>query len=125
GGGPAGDKLRAELTELLRRHLDGDPGFLVLTGLDGLGEEAARLFTVAVSRLAGELLPQDGAGTLLREVRDRGMRLGEGSTGRYSDSRDGGNLHTDGPHAPFAAPECFTLFCVRQSARGGDLVLVS
>src|SRR5690349_5498525 len=64
----------------VRRHLDARPGYFVLSGLDHLSEEQARRFTVAASRLAGELLPQDGAGALLRDVRDRGVRLGEGAT---------------------------------------------
>ncbi|KOU23259.1 hypothetical protein ADK52_18720 [Streptomyces sp. WM6372] len=108
----------------VRRHLDARPGFFVLSGLDHLDEEQARRFTVAVSRLAGDLLPQDGAGALLRDVRDRGVRLGEGATGRYSDSRQGGSLHTDAAHRPGRLPDIFALFCVRQASSGGALVTV-
>ncbi len=79
---------------------------------------------MAVSKLAGELLPQDGAGALLRDVRDRGVRLGEGATGRYSDSRQGGSLHTDAAHRPGRLPDIFTLFCFRQATSGGSLVMV-
>ncbi|MFF4100116.1 TauD/TfdA family dioxygenase [Streptomyces sp. NPDC001903] len=112
------------LADLVRRHLDARPGYFVLSGLDHLSEAQARRFTVAVSRLAGDLLPQDGAGALLRDVRDRGVRLGEGATGRYSDSRQGGSLHTDAAHRPGRLPDIFTLFCVRQAASGGALVTV-
>ncbi|MFJ9644131.1 TauD/TfdA family dioxygenase [Streptomyces sp. NPDC004244] len=118
--GEFGDTVR----DLVRRHLDARPGYFVLGGLDHLDEEQARRFTVAVSRLAGELLPQDGAGALLRDVRDRGVRLGEGATGRYSDSRQGGSLHTDAAHRPGRLPDIFTLFCYRQAVSGGSLVLV-
>ncbi|MFI6002343.1 TauD/TfdA family dioxygenase [Streptomyces sp. NPDC051366] len=112
------------IRQYVRRHLDARPGYFVLGGLDHLTEEQARRFTVAVSRLAGDLLPQDGAGALLRDVRDRGVRLGEGATGRYSDSRQGGSLHTDAAHRPGRLPDIFTLFCFRQASSGGALVTV-
>jgi len=53
------------------------------------------------------------------------VRLGEGGTGRYSDSRQGGSLHTDAPHKPAPVPDCFALYCVHQAPVGGDLCLVS
>ncbi|MFF1340772.1 TauD/TfdA family dioxygenase [Streptomyces sp. NPDC058290] len=112
------------IRQYVRRHLNARPGYFVLGGLDHLTEEQARRFTVAVSRLAGDLLPQDGAGALLRDVRDRGVRLGEGATGRYSDSRQGGSLHTDAAHRPGRLPDIFTLFCFRQASSGGALVTV-
>ncbi|MFI2663541.1 TauD/TfdA family dioxygenase [Micromonospora carbonacea] len=84
----------------------------------------ARRFTLTISSQLGDLLPQDGQGTLLHEVTDRGLRLGEGRAGRYSDSRQGGSLHTDAPHALPPTPDCFALYCVRQAPTGGDLCLV-
>ena len=116
--------LRAELRPLADRCLEDRPGFFVLTGLGHLDLDGMRAFALAASAALGDLLPQDGAGTLLREVRYRGVKLGEGSTGRYSDSREGGNLHTDSPHRPGAVPDYFALTCVHQAAVGGDLVLV-
>jgi len=116
--------MHAWLCGLGDRHLDGEPGYFVLTGLQHLDKQGMRSFATAASTALGELLPQDSSGTLLREVRYRGVRLGEGSTGRYSDSREGGNLHTDSPHRPNVVPDYFALACVRQAAIGGDLVLV-
>lgn len=107
-----------------RRYLDGDPGCFVLTGLEDLRPDELHTFAVTASTALGELLPQDSAGTLVREVRYRGVELGEGATGRYSDSRGGGNLHTDSPHRLGMVPDYFTLTCVHQAAVGGDLVLV-
>ncbi|MFY1677893.1 TauD/TfdA family dioxygenase [Streptomyces sp. WMMC905] len=118
------DVLQAELRQYAERHLDGSPGYFLLAGLDHLDLDGYRSFAVAASSALGRLMPQDGAGSLLREVRDRGVALGEGSTGRYSDSRTGGNLHTDSPHRPTAVPDYFTLTCVHQAAIGGDLLLV-
>ncbi|MEZ2390145.1 TauD/TfdA family dioxygenase [bacterium RCC_150] len=79
---------------------------------------------IAVSSSLGRLLPQDGAGQIVREVRYRGVKLGEGATGRYSDSREGGQFHTDGPHRADSAPDWFALLCIRQSNVGGGLILV-
>jgi alpha-ketoglutarate-dependent taurine dioxygenase len=114
---------RAGLAPLLREFVDAGPGVLVLTGLPA-EQAAAERAVVAVSRLLGTVLPQNREGTLVREVRDRGMALGEGARGRYSDSRLGGSLHTDGAEAPLPAPELFTLLCVRQSLVGGALQFV-
>ncbi|MFI6505402.1 TauD/TfdA family dioxygenase [Nonomuraea typhae] len=123
-GDASREDMRAWLRRLGDRHLDGGPGFFVLTGLRHLDEQGMRAFALAASASLGELLPQDSSGTLLREVRDRGVKLGEGATGRYSDSRQGGNLHTDSPHRPSAVPDYFALVCVHQAAIGGDLILV-
>jgi alpha-ketoglutarate-dependent taurine dioxygenase len=116
--------LGSRVQELAREHLDGQLGIFLLTGMPGLSVEHATEVTLAVSQLLGRLLPQDSQGALVRQVADRGLRLGEGRTGRYSDSRDGGNLHTDGPHHPSPVPDCFALFCVQQAESGGELCIV-
>jgi Taurine catabolism dioxygenase TauD, TfdA family len=117
-----------DLTELIRLHaarlMRQPPGFFILTGLGPLTEEQGRRVMTDASLALGRLLPQDNAGALIRSVRDRGLRIGEGQTGRYSDSRQGGNLHTDGPHRPGMPPDAFTLLCLSQSPIGGDLVLI-
>jgi len=123
-GDDATNGLRARIHELVGSHVDGDPGFFVLSGMADLDAEEAGAFTVSVSEMVGRLLPQDAKGTLLREVVDRGVKLGEGKTGRYSDSRQGGNLHTDGPHALPPVPDSFGLYCVHQAEVGGELCLI-
>ncbi|MEU6275760.1 TauD/TfdA family dioxygenase [Streptomyces populi] len=122
--GATREALRAELLPHAQRCLDGSPGCFVVTGLNHLDEEEYRQFALTASAALGDLVPQDSKGTLLREVRYRGVELGEGATGRYSDSRTGGSLHTDSPHRPTAVPDYFALACVHQAAVGGDLVLV-
>ncbi len=109
-----------ELGSLVRRYLDDGPGVLLLTGLPPDQEHGKRA-VLAISHMLGRPLPQDREGTLVREVRDRGTSIGEGARARYSDSRYGGNLHTDGAESPLPVPDIFTLFCVRQSRRGGAL----
>nr|WP_296070311.1 TauD/TfdA family dioxygenase [uncultured Actinoplanes sp.] len=124
GTGPLLAEVRERLHELVDTQLDGELGIFLVSGMEHLNREQAAAVTLRLSETVGTLLPQDAKGTLLREVVDRGVRLGEGATGRYSDSRDGGNLHTDGPHHPPPVPDCFTLFCVHQARTGGALCLV-
>jgi hypothetical protein len=114
------DRARAELTALVHTYLDNGRGVLILTGLpaDQAGGERAVL---RATRLVGEPLPQNREGTVIREVRDRGLTISQRDRTRYSDSRFGGNLHTDGAEAPLPAPDMFTLFCVRQATHGGAL----
>ena len=102
-----------------------DHGLAVVENVPVGGDTAStHEAALTISRCLGRLLPQDGDGALIREVRYRGKHLGEGATGRYSDSREGGNFHTDGPHRPDTAPEWFSLLCVRQARSGGGLILV-
>ncbi|MEY9846403.1 alpha-ketoglutarate-dependent taurine dioxygenase [Streptacidiphilus sp. BW17] len=116
--------LAALLRPLAETHLDSGSGYFILSGLDRLDPAEFTAFTLAAAGALGRLVPQDSKGTLLREVRDRGVKLGEGATGRYSDSRQGGNLHTDSPHRPGTVPDYFALGCVYQAAVGGELLLV-
>ncbi|MFD7015305.1 TauD/TfdA family dioxygenase [Streptomyces sp. NPDC059928] len=111
---------RAELQKLASEYLYAGTGILILTGLpaDQPGGERA---VVRATRLLGEPLAQNREGTLIREVRDRGARISQRGRVRYSDTRFGGDLHTDGAEAPLPAPDVFTLFCVRQSEHGGAL----
>lgn len=106
-GSTAPEDARRELMALVDEHVDAGSGVLV-----------------GFSRLLGEMLPQDNEGTQVRVVRDRGTAIGEGARARYSDSRFGGNLHTDGAEAPLPAPELFTLLCTRQADVGGALELI-
>jgi len=77
-----------------------------------------------LSLLLGDLLPQDGTGLLLKEVKDRGTKVGEGVSSRFSDSRYGG-VHTDGAEVPFPLPDYFGLLCVNRAKCGGSLQLLS
>ncbi|MGO4856333.1 TauD/TfdA family dioxygenase [Arthrobacter sp. 2MCAF14] len=99
-------------------------GLAIIDGLPVEEPQLADQCATAASSALGRLLPQDGAGQLVREVKYRGVKLGEGATGRYSDSREGGQFHTDGPHRPDTAPDWFALLCIRQAKVGGGLILV-
>ena len=101
-----------------------DDGAVVLSDIPVTGLTVARRAVQTLSRALGTLLPQDAAGATLREVKYRGLSIGEGATGRYSDSREGRQWHTDGPHRPRRPPEIFALLCVRPARVGGALVLI-
>lgn len=113
------------LRELVAERVDRWPGIVVARGL-GLdrGASPARRFA-ALCRTIGELVPQHPDGPDVREVRDRGARIAEGATARYSDSRFGGSLHTDGAESAPPLPRYVVLACIRPAAQGGELQLVS
>lgn len=123
-----GDSGNGDLVLACAEFLAGrrwtENGVVLLDDIPAGDEDDARRALRTLSRALGTLLPQDGAGQIIREVRYRGLAIGEGATGRYSDSREGGHLHTDGPHRAGRPPEVFALLCVRQSAIGGALVLI-
>jgi alpha-ketoglutarate-dependent taurine dioxygenase len=113
----------AQLRKLVADNVDNNPGFLILRGFSTGGREFRKESLERISTILGDTLPQDASGTVVREVKDRGTRVGEGRTARYSDSRFGGDLHTDGAESPLPVPDYFTLYCVRQGQAGGALQL--
>jgi alpha-ketoglutarate-dependent taurine dioxygenase len=118
------DEFAANLRSWCRRELVSRPGYLLMTGLEHLSEPEARRFVRRIAHLLGEPIQHDGTGAIIRDVLDRGASLESERTVRYSDTRYGGNPHTDGCHRPGPVPDIFTLYCVRQAARGGCLLLV-
>ncbi|HET9140038.1 TauD/TfdA family dioxygenase [Actinophytocola sp.] len=124
-GGTAPDaRFVAMLRDYERRHLRNRPGYFILSGLGQLDEANARRFILAVSDALGGVVPQGFDGELIRAVRYRGVTLEGTATARYSDTRQGGNPHTDGMHRPGPIPAYFALHCVRQAAVGGALFLL-
>ena len=116
----------AKLTK--ERHLDGGSGFVILDELSDIVStiDEAKATLVLVSKLLGQrLLPQNKNGELVKEVMDRGIDIGEEGFGRYSESRQGGNLHTDGAEHPLPAATYLPLLCVRTGKTGGCSQLAS
>lgn len=118
------EEFRSRLSEWADADLDSGRGFFVLTGLDALEERHAREFTLAASETLGRVMPQSFDGEFVREVKDRGRSIESDSSARYSDTRFGGNMHTDGMHREGHVPDYFTLYCVRPARLGGELLLV-
>lgn len=125
--GNRGSTLRrdfeATLRDLGRCHLAGQPGYFVLSGLGHLSESKSHAFVLNVAGMLGDPMPQDFKHELVREVADRGTQLAGGPSVRYSETRQGGSLHSDGCHHP-QVPDLFTLHCIRQARSGGTLLLV-
>jgi len=117
---PVAEELRA----LLHGELAVGRGFVVIRGPRGLSLGEAKKYTLAVSALLGTVMPQDFAGEQIREVRDRGADISTSRSARYSDTRFGGHLHTDGMHRPGRIPSLFALYCYRPALAGGESVFV-
>ena len=119
---------RGDVAGRLRRLCDtqvrAGQGFAVVAGPADLTHREAKDFTLAASRILGQVMPQDFHGEQVREVRDRGMDIETNPAARYSDTRFGGHLHTDGMHRPGHIPDLFTLYCHRPAKEGGDSVFV-
>lgn len=117
-------RLQLNIRDLQNNFLDGWPGYCIVRGLGALDRSSWAPAFRFLSLLLGDLLPQDGTGLLLKEVKDRGTKVGEGVSSRFSDSRYGG-VHTDGAEVPFPVPDYFGLLCVNRAQRGGSLQLLS
>lgn len=117
-------RLQLQMRDLKAEFLDGWPGYCVVSGLEALDRSSWAAAFRLLSSLLGDLFPQDGTGLLLKEVKDRGTKVGEGVSSRFSDSRYGG-VHTDGAEVPFPLPDYFGLLCVNRALSGGSLQLLS
>ena len=114
----------ARLRRLCDTQVRTGRGFAVVAGPTDLARHEAKDFTLAASRTLGRVMPQDFHGERVREVRDRGLHIETNPAARYSDTRFGGHLHTDGMHRPGHIPDLFTLYCHRPAKEGGDSVFV-
>ena len=125
---PSGEtqrRVRHLITHLRQQGLEAPPGYVILRGLQNVPNRDWRTIYAGLSRSLGEVQPQNATGMEIREVRDRGTRIAEGSASRYSDSRFGGSMHTDGAECPLPVPDFFSLLCVQQAAEGGVFQMVS
>lgn len=114
----------AEIHALVAGELTTGRGYVVIRCPANLALDDAKKLLVALSGALGAVMPQDYLGEQVREVRDRGADITTSRSARYSDTRFGGHLHTDGMHRPGHIPDFFTLFCHRAALRGGDSVFV-
>jgi len=124
-----GTACTAELRKILDvarvdQRLQAD-GLIILSGLDILPQDDWTRLFVATCSVLGTLLPQSmtEGEQFIRAVRYRGGDLHQQAV-RYSDSRAGGSYHNDGVPMPGPLPDLMGLLCVRQAARGGEVVFV-
>jgi len=121
---PDMSRLQLNIRNIQNDFLEGCAGYCIVRGLGALDRSSWASAFRLLSLLLGDLLPQDGTGLLLKEVKDRGTKVGEGVSSRFSDSRYGG-VHTDGAEVPFPLPDYFGLLCVNRALRGGSIQLLS
>ena len=114
-----------DIIDTLRSQcIDKGPGYCLLSGFDAISQDLWHPVFRMLSMYLGDLCPQNSDGLEIKEVRDRGTAIGEGKSSRYSDSRYGGSLHTDGAELPMPVPDYFSLFCVARAMRGGAFQMV-
>lgn len=117
------DNLPGDSVSRSARLIYRENGYCVIRVPNFFMADPARTL-LRVSGCLGEVLVQDIRGTRVKLVEDKGTTIGEGSTSRYSESRIGGNFHTDGVERSGSSPRSFALLCVRQACFGGRLILV-
>ena len=117
--------LEEEIFRLKERFLDNGPGFVVIEGLAKYLEDEPKLEKVLlhISNILGRSIPQNKQGDLVKRVYDRGTKIEQ--KGRYSESRYGGDLHTDGAEIPYPFPKYLPLLCIRKAKSGGMFQVVS
>ena len=115
-----------ELRTIEHNHLSTKPGYVLVEGPDPdtLSLLQLKLALAAISNQLGELLPQDATGQMVKEVKDRGTNYEDSKRSRYSDTRLGGNYHTDGAEIPERI-RYFPFYCVRQAKSGGATQVVN
>lgn len=119
-----GAEVVTAMRALVAGELTTGRGFVVIGCPEDLTLKDAKRLVRSLSHVLGAIMPQDYHGEQIREVRDRGADITTSRSARYSDTRFGGHLHTDGMHRPGHIPDFFTLFCHRAAVRGGDSVFV-
>lgn len=111
--------------QYIEKFLESPPGFFILEGLQLISSTKWLSAFKILSYMIGQYYPQDKEGCIFREVKNRGTAVGEGQSSRYSDSREGGNFHTDGAQCGFPVPDYFSLMCMRKSLYGGKFIIIN
>jgi hypothetical protein len=122
---PQLELLSSTIDNYKKNFLDKYPGYFILSNSQRISSENWEDTFKICSFLIGEFYPQDKKGSIIREVKYKGTAIGEGETSRYSDSNQGGNMHTDGAQSPFPVPDYFNLLCMRKAAKGGAFRMLS
>lgn len=110
--------LAARVEAITREVVEGTGFVLLRTGLETLDEEAARRLVWGLGQHMGVPQPQDGAGTLLHDVRDTGANLETQDDVRIYQTNREQTFHNDGA-------DMVALLCRRQAAEGGWSMIVS
>lgn len=101
-------------------EIEGGRGFVVLRGLPVThwSEQRCRMAMWGMGTHLGWAEPQDGAGSLLHDVRDIGRKFGTDDNIRYFQTNQAIEFHNDGA-------DIFALGCLRAGREGGRSRIVS
>jgi hypothetical protein len=104
----------------LREELEEGRGFQLLRGLpvERYGPDDARVLFWGLAVQLGEPEPQDGAGSLMHDIRDTGQKVEGTANVRGFQTSEELQFHNDGGDA-------FMLLCLRTAVSGGTSKLVS
>ena len=107
-----------------RSYLKEGLGFGTIKGLSPkeFSKDQQRIIYWMMCNFLGDPLVQNAQGDLVYEVRDRGKTMEAG--GRYSETSQGGVLHTDSVQWDHP-PDILGLLCLHPAMSGGESVVVS
>ena len=110
-----------------QNYLEKTIGFVILKNFwnPKYSIEQAKNGLLIFSQLLGKVIQQNASGLLVKEVKDRSKSFKNDSTSRYSESKYGGNYHTDGAEIPPPLPDFLTLLCLRKSKSGGEFKILN
>ena len=110
-----------------QNYLEKTIGFVILKNFwnPKYSIEQAKNGLLIFSQLLGKVIQQNASGLLVKEVKDRSKSFKNDSTSRYSESKYGGNYHTDGAEIPPPLPEFLALLCIRQAEKGGEFKIIN
>ena len=117
--------LKKKILKLKDEILLNGCGFFVINGSifhTFSKKEKILIFTI-ISKILGELLPQNKTKDLLVEIKDIGKSMVSG--GRYHQTNESGSFHTDGSHIYSNPPDYIGLVCINQAKNGGESKFVS
>ena len=119
--------LSNEIRTLRKNYLEKDIGFVLVENFwnTKYSTEQAKNGLLVLSQLLGKVIQQNASGLLVKEVKDIKKSFKDDSTSRYSESKYGGDYHTDGAEIPPPLPDFLTLVCLRQAEKGGEFKIIN
>lgn len=121
------ESLSKDALNFRQNYLEQNVGFVILKNFwnSKYSIEQAKNGLLIFSQLLGKVIQQNATGLLVKEVKDRSKSFKTNSTSRYSESKYGGNYHTDGAEIPPPLPDFLTLVCIRKAKSGGEFKIIN
>jgi hypothetical protein len=121
------ESLSKDAFNFRQNYLEQNIGYIIIKNFwnPKYSIEQAKNGLLIFSQLFGKVIQQNATGLLVKEVKDRSKSYTNDSTSRYSESKYGGNYHTDGAEIPPPLPDFLTLVCIRKSKSGGEFKILN